>query len=355
MEEVIRSFDDLDSLLVAVPSNVVTALRVVDMGAGSELLYAHQLPALLTELSHRARVESVTASSRIEGVVVPDARRARRIIDGRQVSLRTRDEQQLAGYRAALDYLLTEQWHPVNLGLVLHLHRLLWSETTTLGGRLKAHDNLVVDRSPDGSVQVRFRPVPAGETEFFVGELVDRYRHAVAAGRHHPVLLAGLFVLDLLVIHPFEDGNGRVARALAVGLLSESGYGVGRWVSLEQLIAERADDYYASLLESTRGWHDGGADVWPWLEYFTAILAAAYERFTERVSRTRSTVGTKQARVRRYVLDQAPAFFTLADIRQALPGVSDQTIRLVLGTLRTEGAVESLGTGRSAGWRRLPG
>lgn len=72
-----------------------------------------------------------------------------------------------------------------------------------------------------------------------------------------------------------------------------------------------------------------------------------------RVSRTGSTVGTNQARLRRYVLDQAPAFFTLADIRRALPGVSDQTIHLVLATLRMDGAVESQGTGRSATWRRL--
>lgn len=348
-----RSFIDVDMRLATVPSPVVGDLRAIDLGAGSELLHANQVPALLQQLAHRARVESITASSAIEGVVVPDAGRARRIIDGRRMALRTRDEQQLAGYRAALDYLFTQPWQPLNVGLILHLHRLLWSETPVEGGSLKTVDNLVVDRSPDGSVEVRFEPVSAAQTDFYLHELVDRYRAAIDAGRHHPVLLTGLFVLDLLVIHPFDDGNGRVARAVTNALLSQSGYGVGRWVSLEQIVVERADPYYATLLTSTRGWHTDDADVWPWLGYFTSMLRVAYAQFADHVSTTRSTSGSKQARVRTYVLDQAPTVFRMADVRSALPGVSDQTIRLMLTALKGEGRVEPNGTGRSASWRVL--
>ena len=62
------------------------------------------------------------------------------------------------------------------------------------------------------------------------------------------MLLAGLFILDLLVIHPFEDGNGRVARVLSNAMLIEHGYTVGRYVSLEQAIAGSADAYYQALL-----------------------------------------------------------------------------------------------------------
>lgn len=347
-----RSFADLDDLLATVPGEVVTLLRSVDIGAGSEALYRNQLPALLAELAHRARGESITASSAIEGVVVPDRQRAQQIVEGRALILRTRDEQQLAGYRKALDYLFTEQWQPVNVGLMLHLHRLLWSETATAGGHFKTEDNLVVDRSSDGTVEVRFKPVPKEHTELFLSELVDRYVTASRSGRHHPVLLVGLFVLDLLVIHPFADGNGRVARALTNALLVEAGYEVGRWVSLEQLIAETDDDYFASLLASTEGWHEDKSNVWPWLTYFVRLIGTAYERFAARAASARNT-GTKQDRVRRYVLRDAAPIFRMADIRAALPGVSDQTIRLVLEALKREDAVASEGTGRSATWRRL--
>jgi Fic family protein len=349
----VRSFADLDRLIGQVPAEIVMRLRTIDTGRGSEALYRNQLPALLTELAHRARVQSITASSAIEGIVVTNAERASNIIAGKAKVLRNRSEQELAGYRKALDYLFQEDWRPLNTGLVLHLHRLLWSETDIDGGHLKTEDNLVVDRSPDGSVEVRFVPVPAAQTEFYLSDLIDRYRAANKLGRHHPVLLIGLVVLDLLVVHPFVDGNGRVARALTNALLIDADYQVCRWVSLEQLIAESADAYYETLLRSTHDWHEDAADPWPWLSYFVNVLADAYETFARRAASDR-TQGTKQERVRTYVTEHAAPVFRLADVRTALPGVSDQTIRLVLEQLKAEQLVTPEGTGRAAVWRKAP-
>jgi Fic family protein len=347
----LRSFTDLDAVIGMVPSHVVTRLSAIDIGRGSEALYRDQMPGLLTQLADRARVLSITASSAIEGVVVADADRAQRIIDRRTTTLRNRSEQELAGYRDAQDYLFREDWRPLNAGLILHLHRLLFAHTAMPGGAFKNEDNLVVDRSRDGSTIVRFKPVPAASTPFAVDDLIKRYMEAVAAGEHHPVLLSGLFVLDLLVIHPFEDGNGRVARLLTGALLGEHGYTVGRYVSLEQTIADSADVYYQALLDSTLGWHEGAANPWPWLGYFTSLLADSYAVFADRAAAAR-TPGSKQHRVREHILRYAPATFRLADIRTAMPGVSDQTIRLVLDQLKGEGKVKADGTGRSATWTR---
>jgi hypothetical protein len=142
-----------------VPARVVTRLGAIDFGRGSEALYRDQMPGLLTELADRARVQSITASSAIEGVVVADADRAERIINRRTSTLRNRSEQELAGYRDAQDYLFQQDWRPLNAGLILHLHRLLFAHTAIPGGAFKTEDNLVVDRSPDGSTTVRFKPV----------------------------------------------------------------------------------------------------------------------------------------------------------------------------------------------------
>ena len=346
-----RSFAEIDRLIGQVPGPLVTALSVVDVGRGSEALYRDQLPGLLSQLADRARVASITASSAIEGIVVADASRADRILTGKAMTLRTRSEQELAGYRDAQDYLFRGSWKPLNVGLLLHLHKLLFAHTAGEGGQFKTEDNLVVDRGPAGDITVRFRPVPSADTPFYVAELIDRYSKEIAAQRHHPVLLVGLFTLDLLVIHPFEDGNGRVARALTNALLMDAGYTVSRYVSLEQEIAESADAYYQALLDSTHGWHEDRADPWPWLRYFIEILAEAYRTFARRAASGRAD-GSKQDRVRDYVLNHAPSPFRMADVRAALPGISDQTIRMVLDRLRHEEAISADGLGRSASWRR---
>jgi Fic family protein len=347
----LRSFADLDALIGLVPAQVVTRLSAIDVGRGSEALYRDQMPGLLTELADRARVVSITASSAIEGVIVADTDRAQRIINRQAGTLRNRSEQELAGYRDAQDYLFKQDWRPLNAGLILHLHRLLFAHTAVHGGAFKTADNLVVDRSPGGSTTVRFKPVSAASTPFAIDDLIERYEHAVAADGHHPVLLAGLFALDLLVIHPFEDGNGRVARLLTGAMLSHHGYTVGRYVSLEQAIADSADAYYQALLDSTHGWHDGTADPWPWLRYLTGVIAEAYAVFANRAAAARSA-GTKQHRVREHILRHAPTTFRLAELRAAVPGVSDQTIRLVLQQLRKEGEARADGTGRAATWTR---
>ena len=348
------SFVQLPRSIGAVPAPVVVRLRRVDTGRGREELYRNQLRALLTELAHRARIESITASSALEGIVVPDKIRAARIIDNKVPALRNRSEQEFAGYRAALDYLFTEDWRPFNVGLLLHLHKLLFAQTAGGGGAFKTSDNLVVDRSPDGHIEVRFVPVPAKDTEHITAELIERFNEAVATDEHHPLLLIGLLVLDVLIVHPFDDGNGRVVRALTNALLEGAGYGVARYVSLEQLIAASADDYYAALLASPHGWHDEAHDPWPWLSYFVELVASAYDVFESRAASVRAT-GTKQDRVRDYVRHHAPSLFRIADIRVALPGISDQTIRLVLDAMKAEQIIAPDGTGRAALWRRLPG
>src|SRR3984893_3814032 len=180
-----------------VPSQVVTRLSAIDFGRGSEALYRDQMPGLLTGLADRARVLSITASSAIEGVIAAGADRAQRIINRQATTLRNRSEQELAGYRDAQDYLFQQDWRPLNAGLLLHLHRLLFAHTPMPGGAFKTEDNLVVDRSPDRSTTVRYKPVPAADTPFAIDDLIGRYESAVAAGQHPPVLLSVLFILEL--------------------------------------------------------------------------------------------------------------------------------------------------------------
>ncbi len=339
------------STLDPVPGEVVRTLGRVDHAAGSEARHLDQVPQLLEALGEQARVESITASSAIEGVVVADAR-VPRLVSGGGTRFRDRSEAEFAGYTAALDYLHQENAGSLSVGLLLHLHRLLFAFTDGGGGNFKTADNLVADRHEDGTRTVRFKPVSSQETPYFTDELVARTSEALQRDTHHPLVISAAFVLDLTCIHPFADGNGRVARLATTYLLERIGYRVGRYVSLEQLILDTKDEYYESLARSTEGWSpDGQHDVWPWVGYLLGRLDEAYGRFEARVS-AGSSGGTKQDRVRDFVLLLAPATFAIGDVRRAVPGVSDNTIRLVLGSLKQAGRIVSDGTGRGATWRR---
>lgn len=347
----VRTFADLDARLASVPAGVVRSLGAIQYGAGRAQLHRRQLPLLLDQLAHRARVESVRASSAIEDVVVDEARL--RAVVGRGQTPRTRPEAEVAGYRDALDALLAAPTPSFSYGTMLRTHRLLWGHTDAPGGRFKEADNRVVDVAAEGQRVDRFRTVPARDTPFYVQELHVRFDAARADGIHHPILLAGAYALDLLVIHPFDNGNGRVARLATTAILLDAGLDVVRYVPVEALIDKTSDRYYETLQASTHGWHDGTHDVWPWLGYLATRVAEAYDELDARAEAAKPA-GTKRDRVRAAVALQGE-HFTIDELRAALPDVSDATISTALRLLRDEGEVELVGQGRRARWRRITG
>ena len=350
-----RSFLDIDHTLVGLPAELVTLLASVEYGRGREALFRVQAPHVLERLAARTRFDSITASSAIENVVVGDDRALKLLREPTADGVyRDRSEAEFAGYRDATDELLHKQPEPLTVPLMLHLHRLLMRHTgDPLAGKLKMSDNVIGDLSPDGRVTVVFEPVPAGpETERQLVELVERYEQALADARLPPVLLLATLILDFLAIHPFQDGNGRVARLLTAGELLRHGFGVTRYVSIEQRIFETKHSYYAALRASQASWHERGHDVWPWIGYLLRVLSDAYGDFEARVAAGTELVGaSKEEQARNYILTQAPRSFRMSQIVDALPDISQATIRNALDRLKLEGRF-AVGRGRSARWTR---
>lgn len=352
-----RSFLDLDATFGGQPVRLGARLARLDVGRGREGMYRDQLPQLLDALAETTRIESITASSAIEGVIV-DPGRIKGLVapDGETRRFRNRNEREFAGYRDAIDEISrASELEAISVPYVLHLHRMLFHYTDDGCGRLKSAQNYIASYE-QGHRQILFTPPSPKETEFLLPELLTRYHEAVANGAAHPILLIAGLILDFLAIHPVADGNGRLARLLTTHALLQHGYGVSRYVSVEQRMFDTKDDYYDALYASQRGWHTGEHDVWPWIDYLVGVLEAAYDDFEARVAARRNLSSlSKQEQVRQYVLDHAPRVFRARDVRAALPGVSDPTIKLVLGQLRRDGFIEPDEAGASgprAAWRR---
>ncbi|MGH2833316.1 MAG: Fic family protein [Solirubrobacteraceae bacterium] len=345
-----RSFVDLDQTFDSQPRELGAALARIDTGKGQERLFEDQMPELLRALSGHARVASITASNAIENVVL-STERAERIAEG-SPRFRNRNEKEFAGYRDVVDWLMRlEAYEPLSILFVLNLHRLLFHHVDGRGGYLKTDQNLIVSYE-SGRRETIFTPPDEKETPTLLSELLLRYEEAKHEGRTHPLILIGALIVDFLAIHPVADGNGRLARLLTTYELLAGGYGVARYVSIEQRMYESKNAYYASLYESQRGWHESEHSIWPWTSYLVLILDGAYEDFEQRVAAADEETGSKQDRVRNFILEQAPREFRTRDVQRDLPGISSATIRLVLNELRDTHKIRSEGSGSGARWHR---
>jgi len=349
-----RSFQDPNRTFFGQPPALGVLLQRVDVGSGRQGLYENQLPQLLQRLARQTKVESITASNAIEGVEV-DPGRAEALAGGNPPRFRNRSEKEFAGYADALDGLMREpDLEPLTVPRLLEFHRRMLAHAGGRGGYLKREDNKIANREPDGSTRIIFEPPSYTETEALLTGLCSGYEYSLENRVAHPLILLSAFVLDLLAIHPVLDGNGRMSRLATTHELLRLGYGVARYVSVEQRIFESKNSYYVALEQSQRRWHEGEHDIWPWTQYLITVLAGSYDDFEQRVAAGRgSAVGSKQERVRYWVLHEAPQEFRVAEVRNAVVGVGDRTIRTTLRTIRDEGMIESVGSGPGAYWRRI--
>lgn len=328
----------------------LATLRALGEYRGKQQLYVVQSPEVLSDLQQVAVVESTKASNRLEGVVVVAHRLKSLVL--KNATPQGRSEQEVAGYRDALGLIHESCGQmPFSEGSILQLHGILYRYMPQLGGHWKAMNNDIVERHPDGSSRIRFRPVAAHLTPMAMTDLIARYRTALDQHLADPLVLVPLVILDFLCIHPFPEGNGRMARLLTLQLLYHFGYAVGRFISLERIFEESKESYYETLEVSSQSWHDGAHDIAPWLDYFWGVLLRAYKEFEERVGSIKRGHGAKGDRVRAEILKRNLPF-SISEIEEACPGISRDMVRVVLRAMKAEGLITPTGKGRAAKWEQ---
>ncbi len=314
---------------------------------GKQELWTRQRPEVLAALREQAVIQSTESSNRIEGVTVANDR-LRPVVLGKSKP-RDRSEEELAGYRKALDWISKRKFSvSIEPKVILHLHLMAQGEFSGDAGQWKKRDNEIIEFLPSGERKVRFKPTPAKDTLKTIQELCLNCRQASEEPAIPPLLTAATFVFDLLCIHPFRDGNGRVSRLLTTFLLLQHGFEVGQYVSMERIVEETKSDYYRVLGECSKGWHEGKNQIVPWWNYFLGFLRRAYQEFAAQVEST-SRRSTKGDMVRKSILSQVGPF-TLGDLRGQLPGVSVQQVKKILGEMKKNTQVHLIGRGRGARW-----
>lgn len=247
-------------------------------------------PDRLSALRRVATVESIGSSTRIEGSKLSD-RDVERLLTNLQIkSFATRDEQEVAGYAELMD-LVFNSWRdiPLTENHIKQLHQILlqYSEKDYWHrGNYKTNSNSVAAFDEEGvQIGIVFETATPFDTPRLMAELVEWTRQEIEKGQLHRLLIIAVFVVVFLEIHPFQDGNGRLSRALTTLLLLEAGYAYVPYSSLESVVEHNKEAYYLALRQ-TQGSIRTNAPNWqPWLMFFLRALSEQVKRLEKKVER----------------------------------------------------------------------
>jgi Fic family protein len=209
----------------------------------------------------------------------------------------------------------------------------------------------VAERVAGGRMVARFVPTSAAATPGAVERICKEYSRWSKDGTYDPLLVSLVFVFDLVCIHPFSDGNGRMSRLLTLLLTYRSGYDVGKYVSIEAEIERTKATYYEALAASSAGWAKGESDYAPFVTYMLGVMAACYADLDARVALLAS--GGKGEDILRAYFADLVGTATKRRILDDNPTLSRRTVERVLQKLQSEGIIEKVGAARATTYRRV--
>ncbi len=337
--------------------HIVALLAEIDGIRGEFKSGLRMTPQAITSLKQSVLITSAGASTRIEGAKLTDEEVAK-IMQGLAVSkFSDRDSQEVQGYLEVLQNVFDSfQTLPLRESVITSLHNQLLkysSKDDTHRGGYKKKENTVGVLGPDGKVaKIMFETTPAFLTAKEMQELVDWTTDAFEKNRFHPLLLIANFVVEFLKIHPFEDGNGRLSRVLTNLLLLRSGYQFVQYVSHEQIVERRKDEYYLALRKSQETFNTDHDTIAPWLNFFLSVVK---EQATKALSflqeeKVEDTLSPKQYEVWKYLSSVGEA--APGDIAKAT-GVVGVTVSQALERLIELGLVKRVGRGRGTRYVKL--
>lgn len=325
--------------------DIVSLLTKIHEFRGEQTLYISAYTDELAELVEIAKIQSVEASNKIEGIYTSDERLKKIVLD--KTMPKTRNEIEIAGYRDVLNTIHESYEHiPIKPSIVLQLHRDLYKYGgQESGGSYKTSDNVIAEIDSAGNKKVRFQPVPAWETSESIEKLCKAYDEIITEETADPLLVIPMFILDFLCIHPFNDGNGRMSRLLTLLLLYRSGYIVGKYISIEKLIELSKDTYYEALQISSQNWHENENVYEPFVQYMLGVFVNAYKEFSSRVRLLTSREFSKPDRIRE-IIKGTIGTITKSEIMKKCPDISQVTIQRALANLLDNGEIVKIGGGR---------
>jgi len=329
-------------------------INISKIEAAEEVIkHSPLLPLWEKQFKEEALIRSAYHGTHIEGNNLHKDD-AKDILMGRDVIGRPRDIQEIINYRKVIEFIDDEankKIDKISELIIKKLHRILTDKILTTDGLGEYRTKQVIIRN-SANGEVTFRPPPPIEIPFLMREFVY-WLNRDDKDKLHPVLKAGIAHHELVRIHPFLDGNGRVSRVLATLILFLGGYDIRRFFSLEEYYDKDAITYYQNLQKASAG------DLSSWLEYFTSGAGIEFEKVKEKILKLSKDVklkekfGGKQVylteremKMIEYI--QEIGYIQNQTFKDIFPDVSEDTVLRDLQDLIKKGLIKKIGSTKSA-------
>ncbi len=300
----------------------------------------------LQKLRQVTTVESTGSSTRIEGAALTDAE-VRDVLSGLRIdSFRARDEAEVLGYGELLTMIFgSYDAIPLSENHLKQLHGILLKHSTRderHRGEYKTSPNHVVLKDGDRVVETLFETATPFDTPRLMQELVRATNEALEDPELHPLLVIARFVVEFLAIHPFQDGNGRLARALTILLLLRAGYDYVPYASLERVIEENKQVYYVALRTSQLAMRAEPAAFGDWLLFLLNALRVQQRALEAKlhIERELAELSSVQQQIADFIATRGRA--TSREIQLGL-AISPRTARYHLQILADRGMIDARG------------
>lgn len=339
-----------------ITNELLTAIGEIDEFKGRWEALGNLAPERLSALKRIATIESVGSSTRIEGVKLTDEE-VERLLSGLEVnSFRSRDEQEVAGYADVME-LIFDSYSDMKLSenIIRQLHGMLLRYSEKDGrhrGKYKTVSNNVEAFDDMGrSIGVVFETSSPFDTPRFMEALILWTNDALKKKADHPLLIVATFVVRFLAIHPFQDGNGRLSRALTTLLLLRAGYLYVPYSSLERIVEDSKNEYYKALRRAQNTLDKEESQLIDWVTFFVRILRRQKDVLEYKIKREKLMTPLAPLSEKIMALVREHGRVTVRDA-QTLTLANRNTIKEHLKTLVNAGHLQKRGQGRGTWYER---
>lgn len=342
---------------IVVTSEILNLIAEIDEFKGAWRALGTLAPERLSAIRRVATIESVGSSTRIEGSKLTD-REVEALLSNLEIKqFDSRDHQEVAGYAEVME-MVFRLWEEISMteNHIKQLHRDLLAHSQKderHRGEYKTSSNSVATFDEEGNqVGIVFETATPFDTSALMMELVDWVNETREAKKLHPLLVIAVFIVVFLEIHPFQDGNGRLSRALTTLLLLQAGYAYVPYSSLESVIEQSKEAYYLALRQSQGTIRTNEPNWQPWIIFFLRALKQQMMRLAKKVEREKLLLSALPE-LSVQILDHARAHgrVTVRDM-VAVTGTSRNTLKEHFKTLLENQNLELHGKGRGA-WYSL--